>query len=94
MMLVDEMLNPSDTAQMGALYCLPTCERGRADDGSMMVACDACDNWFHPGCCGGSAVSSADDDSFVCPLCLESQADEYLNDTFGNDTEALLGSVG
>ena len=110
-------------------YCLPNCLRNRTDDGSMMIACDACDNWLHPGCLGDAAVTT-DDESFVCPACLETQvkrpparrraappsapmghryrcsaacprpppstclrvqADVYLADTFGADTDALIG---
>jgi len=82
MMLIYEMLNPSEASKaLNAKYCLPTCLRNRMDDGSMMIACDACDNWLHPGCLGGAAVTT-DDDSFVCPACLDSQADDYLTDSF------------
>ena len=38
---------------------------------------------------GGSAVT--DDDSFVCPTCLETQADVYLADAFGGETDDLIG---
>mmetsp|Transcript_68998 Transcript_68998/g.122039 ORF Transcript_68998/g.122039 Transcript_68998/m.122039 type:complete len:136 (-) Transcript_68998:652-1059(-) len=110
MMLIYEMLNPSEASKaLNAKYCLPTCLRNRIDDGSMMIACDACDNWLHPGCLGmhrsswrsrsslppppylneciarsrtGGAAVTTDDDSFVCPACLDSQADDYLTDSF------------
>jgi len=75
MMLVHEMLHPSGSD--AAHYCLPGCLRGRVDDGSMMVACDACDNWFHPGCLPEAHIPSSDD-SFVCPLCVEAKAEVYL----------------
>ena len=52
-MLLYEMLHPSEPLETAcATYCLPTCERNRMDDGSMMIACDACDQWYHPGCVG------------------------------------------
>jgi len=75
MMLVHEMLHPSGSES--AHYCLPGCKRGRLDDGSMMVACDACDNWLHPGCLPPSHMP-ASDDSFICPMCVDAKADVYL----------------
>lgn len=75
MMLVHEMLHPSGSD--AAHYCLPGCKRGRVDDGSMMVACDACDNWLHPGCLPATHMP-ASDDSFVCPMCVDAKADVYL----------------
>jgi hypothetical protein len=75
MMLVHEICHPSGSD--AAHYCLPGCKRGRIDDGSMMVACDACDNWLHPGCLPATHMP-ASDDSFVCPMCVDAKADVYL----------------
>uniref|UniRef100_A0A7S3F288 histone acetyltransferase n=1 Tax=Haptolina ericina TaxID=156174 RepID=A0A7S3F288_9EUKA len=91
-MLIYEMLHPSEPTEVGGTYCLPTCHRNRKDDGSMMIACDACDNWLHPSCCGKAGLAS-EDDSFVCPACLETQADVYLADTFGSEAEELIGGA-
>ncbi|KAL3910201.1 MAG: hypothetical protein SGPRY_009144, partial [Prymnesium sp.] len=33
-------------------YCMETCTRGRVEDGSFMVGCDVCDNWYHGDCIG------------------------------------------
>ena len=73
MRLIYEMLHPSPKPSEAseALYCLPGCARHRIDDGSMMIGCDVCDNWYHPPCLPPHMVP-ADDDSFVCPLCLPS----------------------
>jgi len=93
-MLIYEMLHPSEPTETSGAgsYCLPTCLRNRMDDGSMMIACDACDNWLHPGCVGDAAVTT-DDDSFVCPACLDSQAESYLADTLGGVTENELMAI-
>ena len=79
MRILQEMLHPAPKAEEGgAAYCLPGCLRGRQDDGSMMIACDVCDNWFHTGCLAHHTVPSGEDESFVCPLCVESKAEVYL----------------
>jgi hypothetical protein len=80
MMLIYEMLHPTaaNATESPCRYCLPDCKRGRADDGSIMIACDICDNWFHPGCLS-DRFSNPGDDSFVCPLCVDAKADVYVN---------------
>lgn len=49
MVLLYEILHPDHPASAPA-YCLPSCGRGRVDDGSIMLGCDFCDSWFHPAC--------------------------------------------
>jgi len=89
MMIVHEMLHPSSSS--GTHYCLPGCKRGRVDDGSLMVACDVCDNWLHLGCLPPAQQPSTDD-SFVCPLCVEAKADVYLqSEDMAMLSDALAG---
>ena len=82
MRIIQEIVSPAPKADDGGpAYCLAGCLRGRADDGSMMIACDVCDNWFHPGCLASllGGMPEGEDDSFACPLCVESKADAYLD---------------
>ena len=79
MRLLQEMLHPAPkAAEGGAAYCLPDCLRGRADDGSMMIACDMCDNWYHTGCLAKAHQPESKDDSFVCPPCVNTKAKAYI----------------
>ena len=83
MRLIQEMVRPAPKADSGgATYCVAGCLRGRSDDGSMMIGCDVCDNWYHTACLATflGAQPAGEDDSFVCPLCVESKADAYLSD--------------
>jgi len=82
MMLFHEMLHPMAPTSNQACYCLPSCMRGRADDGSMMIACDVCDNWFHPGCVQDHVPTG--EDSFVCPLCVEAKT-AYISAQISGD---------
>jgi len=91
MMILYEMLVPT-VASSGGSYCLPTCARGRADDGSMMIACDVCDNWFHTGCL--DEVPNGDE-SFVCPLCVDAKT-AYIEGEFAGDafSELMASTAG
>lgn len=58
----------------------------------MMIACDVCDNWYHPGCLPAAHVP-AGDDSFVCPFCVDAKADVYISDGLGSAlADELLSS--
>ena len=35
-------------------YCLEDCKHNRVEDGSFMVGCEMCDNWYHGDCVGVS----------------------------------------
>ena len=54
------------------VYCLCRAE----DDGSMMILCETCEDWFHPRCVGLSlraAKQLGDDDiPYLCPTCTGS----------------------
>ena len=51
------------------VYCLCRAE----DDGSMMILCETCEDWFHPRCVGltiRAAKQLGDDDiPYLCPTC-------------------------
>ena len=47
------------------VYCV--CRK--PDDGQMMIACDACYEWFHVKCMNLSVVEAEQLDYFICPAC-------------------------
>ena len=74
----------SDTAQpqnvthqtydsSGDLYVCPVCEQGfDADTGSISIACDSCNDWFHIECVGMTKeqVEKLDEDTpYICAVC-------------------------
>ncbi len=50
-------------------YCIEECSRGRVEDGSFMICCDMCDNWFHGDCIGISKELANTMESYLCPKC-------------------------
>merc|ERR1711908_143354 len=61
----------------GARYCL--CKG--PSDGSFMIGCDFCDEWYHGRCIGvsaavGDALANAGD-QFMCPKCASKSGVEY-----------------
>eukprot|EP00900_Chrysochromulina_parva_P002486 jgi/Chrpa1/12238/Chrysochromulina_OHIO_Genome00004985-RA len=84
MCLLWEVLHPAPKpegggTEGGGTYCVPGCRRGRLDDGSVMIGCDVCDGWYHPGCLMQPPENA--DDPFVCPICVEGKAESYLSST-------------
>ena len=78
MCLLWEVLHPAPKpeggcTEGGGTYCVPGCRRGRLDDGSVMIGCDVCDGWYHPGCLMHPPENA--DDPFVCPICVEGKAE-------------------
>ena len=47
------------------IYCI--CRR--PDDGQMMIACDACYEWFHVKCMDLSLAEAEQLDYYICPSC-------------------------
>ena len=56
--LVEEVQNEQ-------VYCM--C-RG-IDDGSFMIACDVCEEWFHGKCVGVTEEQGEEIDLYTCPSC-------------------------
>ncbi|KAJ7898426.1 hypothetical protein B0H13DRAFT_2664550 [Mycena leptocephala] len=50
-----------------AVYCL--CRKG--DDGSPMVNCGECEEWYHFGCVSLNEQTAEDINVYVCPSCTE-----------------------
>ncbi|XP_042213452.1 transcription initiation factor TFIID subunit 3-like isoform X2 [Homarus americanus] len=53
--------------QGNEVWICPTC--GKQDDGSPMIGCDTCDDWYH-WVCVGIQVPPNDDVNWYCPRCL------------------------
>ncbi|CAE6530721.1 unnamed protein product [Rhizoctonia solani] len=49
------------------LYCV--CKT-RYDENKVMIACDRCDDWYHPNCVNLPEFDVDLIDQFVCPLCV------------------------
>ncbi|KIJ45275.1 hypothetical protein M422DRAFT_117909, partial [Sphaerobolus stellatus SS14] len=55
-----------ETTQDDKLYCL--CKTPYDED-KVMIACDRCDEWYHPGCVGMLEVEVDLVDQFICNNC-------------------------
>ncbi|KAK3858628.1 hypothetical protein Pcinc_035186 [Petrolisthes cinctipes] len=53
--------------QGNEVWICPTC--GKQDDGSPMIGCDTCDDWYH-WVCVGIQVPPSDDVNWYCPRCV------------------------
>jgi len=98
MKLLYEIAHPTQPASTPT-YCLPTCPRGRLDDGSLMLGCDFCDSWFHPACLQAHMPERLPegDETFICPMCFDAQAeiaDDYISDQFLVDNFGGAGGSG
>jgi len=61
--------------QLKPSYCIENCSRGRVEDGSFMVGCDLCDQWYHGTCVGVTKDEANDMERYVCPRCKEKGLD-------------------
>ena len=52
-------------------YCVCQCD---GTDGRFMVACDGCNNWFHPSCIGTTKQEVEKIKNFYCPKCREERS--------------------
>ena len=61
------------------LWCV--CRRPAGED-KFMICCDCCHEWYHGECIGISAsqgdVMSRNNEEYVCPLCLQSSNDQFI----------------
>lgn len=58
---------PEEQEEDSRLYCV--CKT-RYDEEKVMIACDRCDDWYHPGCVNLPEWDVDLIDQFVCPLCV------------------------
>jgi hypothetical protein len=61
----EESVDPDDTA----VYCVCRKPYSEEDEGEVMVACDACDNWYHPTCVGLSEDQLELVETYICKSC-------------------------
>jgi len=61
----EEEESDSDEEEDPNLYCI--C-KGR-DDGTFMIACDECEDWFHGKCVGITKAKASKLPKYVCPNC-------------------------
>ena len=71
-------LNPEEkellqTVEEAKRYCLCQCTETE-DKGSVMIACDGCDDWFHISCLGISPEHADEMETFLCPTCGAQEA--------------------
>ena len=69
----------ADDDDPNRLWCV--CRRPAGED-KFMICCDCCHEWYHGDCIGISAsqgdVMSRNNEEYVCPLCLQSSNDQFI----------------
>lgn len=76
----------NNTGQGNQVWICPAC--GRVDDGSPMIGCDGCDNWYHWLCVGIEVAPESSEDWF-CRVCINTQRKEMLGGTEGLSLDEL-----
>ncbi|KAF9075359.1 hypothetical protein BDP27DRAFT_1315936 [Rhodocollybia butyracea] len=65
--VIDSQIASSTTTVSDQLFC--TCKKG--DDGTPMIHCAECKDWFHFSCINLDETDAEDISVFVCPACSE-----------------------
>ncbi|KAG8722155.1 hypothetical protein FRC09_006733 [Ceratobasidium sp. 395] len=65
------IVEPAEEEEDNRLYCI--CKT-KYDEERCMIACDRCDDWYHPSCVQLPESDIDLIDQFVCPLCAPSES--------------------
>ncbi|KAF2369089.1 Bromodomain associated domain [Trinorchestia longiramus] len=68
--------------QGNEVWICPTC--GKQDDGSPMIGCDTCDDWYH-WVCVGIQVPPNESENWYCPRCLAQHKQRNPHDNSKRD---------
>lgn len=55
------------------VWICPAC--GRVDDGTPMIGCDGCDDWYH-WVCVGILVPPKEDQDWFCRVCISRKQED------------------
>lgn len=83
---VKTVVEENNTGPGNQVWICPAC--GRVDDGSPMIGCDGCDNWYHWLCVGIEVAPDQSEDWF-CRVCINTQRKEMLGGTDGLSLDEL-----
>lgn len=68
-----QIINFSLYLQGNKVWICPAC--GRQDDGSPMIGCDLCDDWYHFACMG-IEHEPAEEEKWFCPRCTKKKGEK------------------
>ena len=63
-------------AEGNQIWICPAC--GKPDDGSPMIGCDECDDWYH-WICVGIQQEPADNQDWFCPRCVQRKSNMFID---------------
>ena len=63
-------------AEGNQIWICPAC--GKPDDGSPMIGCDECDDWYH-WICVGIQQEPADNQDWFCPRCVQRKSTMFID---------------
>lgn len=67
-------------AEGNQIWICPAC--GKPDDGSPMIGCDECDDWYH-WICVGIQQEPADNQDWFCPRCVAKKQNMFSKSSSG-----------
>ena len=73
--VVQESVGYYVDAEGNQIWICPAC--GKPDDGSPMIGCDECDDWYH-WICVGIQQEPADNQDWFCPRCVQKKTSMYI----------------
>ena len=74
-MIVSQTVGHYVDAEGNQIWICPAC--GKQDDGSPMIGCDECDDWYHWSCVGINSEPAENQDWF-CTRCMARKKSSFL----------------